>query len=156
MTANSLPSSRPAVTEIQSNAIIQPNCTLTSCIIQSNVIVGAGSVIMEGAIVETGAVILPGSVVPPGRLIPANEVWGGNPVRYVRDLKQSEQFNNYVQSYVHVDCGRKIGAGYEPWDDSYLFKESSYEEANASLVDYEPNNMVANRYNPGQGKHYIL
>lgn len=30
------------------------------------------------------------SVVPPGRLIPAGQLWGGNPVEYIRDLTPKE------------------------------------------------------------------
>ena len=41
---------------------------------------------MQGTRIERGAHILAGSVVPPGRLIPAGQVWGGNPVAFVRDL----------------------------------------------------------------------
>ena len=41
---------------------------------------------MQGARIERGAHILAGSVVAPGRLIPAGQVWGGNPVAFVRDL----------------------------------------------------------------------
>ena len=39
---------------------------------------------MQGARLERGCVILPNSVVQPGRLIPAGQVWGGNPVEFVR------------------------------------------------------------------------
>jgi len=44
---------------------------------------------MEGAILEEGCIIAPNSVIPPGRVVKARQVWGGNPVKYIR--KASEQ-----------------------------------------------------------------
>ena len=64
--------------------MISPGCTLYSCTIQRQAFIGANSVILEGAKIAEGAVILPNSVVPPGRVVPANQVWGGNPIKFVR------------------------------------------------------------------------
>jgi len=47
-------------------------------------------VVLEGALVEAGAVVEPGSLVPQGARIPSNEVWGGNPVQFVRKLEYKE------------------------------------------------------------------
>ena len=66
---------------------------------------GHNSVILEGSRIEEGAVILPNSVVPPGRIIPSNQIWGGNPVRYVRDLKTNEVFTNYANTLRIWDYG---------------------------------------------------
>lgn len=57
---------------------------------------------MQGARIERGAHILPNSIVPPGRLIPAGQVWGGNPIAYVRDLSQEEMISNYTKSYTNT------------------------------------------------------
>ena len=54
---------------------------------------------MQGSRIERGAVVLPNSVVPPGRLIPGGQVWGGNPVTFVRSLSEKEQLDNYAASY---------------------------------------------------------
>jgi hypothetical protein len=40
--------------------------------------------------------------VQPGRLIPAGQVWGGNPVKFVRNLTQEEQVKNYAKSYTSI------------------------------------------------------
>jgi carbonic anhydrase/acetyltransferase-like protein (isoleucine patch superfamily) len=85
-TACSLPHGLSASVNIGKNVTIEPNCSIYSCIIDDDVYIGQGTVIMQGARIERGAHILPGSVVPPGRLIPAGQVWGGNPVAFVRDL----------------------------------------------------------------------
>ena len=88
---------------------VESNCSIHSSIIDDDVIIGHDSVIMEGSRIERGAVILPNSVVPPGRLIPAGQVWGGNPIAYVRDLTQEEMLENYAQSYTNT--GTEFEAG---------------------------------------------
>jgi acetyltransferase-like isoleucine patch superfamily enzyme len=50
-----------------------------------DVIVGVDSVILKGVTIGDGAVVAAGSVVT--RSVPANEVWGGNPARKIRDRK---------------------------------------------------------------------
>ena len=51
--------------------------------------------ILEGARLEAGCELAPGSVVPPGRLVPAKQLWGGNPIEYIKDLDVGEMFHNY-------------------------------------------------------------
>lgn len=106
-TAASLPTGIQASVTIAPNVYIGPRCTLYSCTIEEFAHIGEGSVIMEGARVEHNAMVAPGSVVPPGRLIPAKQLWGGNPVQYIRDL-------------------------YEP-DDAHLKDELDYQATNASI-----------------------
>lgn len=91
-TASSLPSGLSAELEIGTRSLISSGCTLYSCQIGNGVFIGANSVILEGARLETGAVILPNSVVPPGRVVPANQVWGGNPIKFIRFAKDQEKF----------------------------------------------------------------
>jgi len=50
-----------------------------------DVIVGVNSVILKGVSIGDGAVVAAGSVVT--RSIPANEIWGGNPARKIRDRR---------------------------------------------------------------------
>jgi len=52
-------------------------------LIGKDVIVGVNSVILKGVHIGDGAVVAAGSVVT--KSIPANEVWGGNPARKIRD-----------------------------------------------------------------------
>jgi len=68
-----------------------------------NVMIGNGAVVLEGALVEEGAVVEAGSVVPAGARVPAKEVWGGNPLKFVRKLEYKELDN-------------PVYAGRELWD----------------------------------------
>lgn len=101
-TACALPHGISASVNIGKNVTIEPNCSIYSCIIDDDVVIGHGSIIMQGARLERGCHVLPNSVVQPGRLIPAGQVWGGSPVKFVRNLTQEEQVQNYAKSYTNV------------------------------------------------------
>ena len=49
-------------------------------------VIGTRSLILDGSQLERGCVIEANSIVPPGRVIPANQVWGGSPVCFIRDI----------------------------------------------------------------------
>merc|ERR1711943_85757 len=66
---------------IGDNAIIDAGCLLQGCVIQ------------DGAIIGRNSVIAAGSFVPVDAKIPSKQLWGGNPVQYIRDLTQEEVDN---------------------------------------------------------------
>ena len=41
--------------------------------------------------VQSGALVAAGAVVQPNTVVEAGQVWGGNPAKYIRDLKQNEK-----------------------------------------------------------------
>ena len=86
-TAASTASGISAQLVIQQDVVVQNGCTLYSCIINDKVFIGYNSVILEGAIIEEGAIIAPNSVVPANRVVPAGQVWGGNPIKFIRHAK---------------------------------------------------------------------
>lgn len=90
-TCASLPNGLPAKLNIGKYSLIQSGCTLYSCSLGKNVFVGHNSVIMEGAIIGDGVIIDPYSVVPPGRMIPNAQHWGGNPIKFIRDVEDRDQ-----------------------------------------------------------------
>lgn len=131
-TANSLPTGFSAGVFIGQHCIIQPGCSIYSSVIEDEVFIGANSVIMEGVRIEKGAIILPNSVVPPGRLIPASQVWGGNPVQYIRDAKESEVFAHYAFTYEIYSLSTSYLNQFTPWSYNYLEKQSTREEVDLS------------------------
>jgi len=84
---------------IKNNVFIGPNVTFTNdkypkskhypreyqkTLILENVSIGAGSIILGGITIGEGALIGAGSVVT--KNIPPNELWLGNPAKFVRKL----------------------------------------------------------------------
>ena len=89
-TATAIPHGIAPSVNIGKNVTVEANCTLYSCIIDDDVVIGHNSIIMPGVRLERGCQILPNSIVQPGRLIPAGQVWGGSPVKFVRNLTEQE------------------------------------------------------------------
>lgn len=88
-----LPSSFPrhsAATRIGQYVTIGTCSSISSAVVEDNVLVGARSVLGSGSYVEANAALEAGTVVEPGQLIPSGQLWGGNPARYVRDLDGNE------------------------------------------------------------------
>jgi acetyltransferase-like isoleucine patch superfamily enzyme len=52
--------------------------------IEDDVFIGAHSIILKGVTIGRGSIIAAGSVV--SKSIPQNEIWGGNPVAYIKSL----------------------------------------------------------------------
>lgn len=52
--------------------------------IGNNVFIGGGAIILKGSVIGDNAVLAAGSVL--SGTIPANEVWGGNPARFIKKL----------------------------------------------------------------------
>merc|ERR1712072_91934 len=82
-----------ASTYIASHCRIGCRAYVKGCTILDNPTIGDGAVVLEGALVEENAVVEAGSVVPRGARIPAKEVWGGNPVQFIRKLEYKEMDN---------------------------------------------------------------
>lgn len=130
ITSNAVPTNVLSSTTIGKSVTIENNCTLYSCIIDDGVYIGANTIILEGSKVEKGAAISPNSFVPPGRLIPAGQLWGGNPVNYIRELSEQERLANvelslrkWQQALVHkeaLNCDSKLNPESEEKLTSYL------------------------------------
>ena len=136
-TVASIETGTSAAVEIMSNSIIGSNCTLCSCVIYPECYIGPNCTILPGARLEEGAVLAPGSVVPPGRLIPAGQVWGGNPVEYIRTLSHTEQFTNYTFSYSHLELSQVHKALYSYFPNAYMMKPTSKEDLDIPRDMYE-------------------
>mmetsp|Transcript_25338 Transcript_25338/g.70878 ORF Transcript_25338/g.70878 Transcript_25338/m.70878 type:complete len:205 (+) Transcript_25338:110-724(+) len=64
--------------------------SLAGCTIGDASLIGMNAVVQEGATVESGAVVAAGAVVGGGTTVPSGQVWGGNPLKFLRDVKPEE------------------------------------------------------------------
>jgi carbonic anhydrase/acetyltransferase-like protein (isoleucine patch superfamily) len=93
-------------TTIGSGITIGHQVLLHACTLMDDCFVGMGATIIDGVVVERGAFIAAGSVVTPHKRVPTGQMWGGNPAKYMRDLKPEEtafipvSAENYVR-HVH-------------------------------------------------------
>lgn len=71
---------------------------LHGCTIGNKCTIGIGATVLEGAVVEDGAFVAAGAVVPAGTRIPAGEVWGGNPLKFLRKTQYHEV------KYAEIEC----------------------------------------------------
>lgn len=53
-------------------------------IIEDNAFIGARSIILKGVTIGANSIIGAGSVVT--KSIPANEIWAGNPAKFIRKI----------------------------------------------------------------------
>jgi len=94
-------------------------CYLKACTVQDHVTIGDGCIVQEGALIEARAVLEPGSVVPAGARIPGGELWGGNPVAFVRKLDRSELDKpEYKSKALHM-LGEEHQAEFLPHGSAY-------------------------------------
>lgn len=77
-------------TYIGSDITIGHGAILHACTLQDACFIGMGATILDGVVVESGAMVAAGAVVTPGKRVLRGELWGGNPARKLRDLKEEE------------------------------------------------------------------
>jgi hypothetical protein len=144
----------PATVNIGYNVTIGANCTLYSCHIEDDVFIGDKCVVLEGARIEKSAQLAPGSVVPPGRLIPAKQLWGGNPVAFIKDLDIGEVWANYTKSYVTSSLGMACINEFTTWNSAYMLRESSKSDVSPDEGDLTEQTTAPDYYQ-FVAKHYI-
>ena len=66
-------------------------CMLHGCPLGHRILVGMGAIIMDGTIVEDDVFIGAGTVVPPNKILKSGYLYVGNPMKQVRELKESEK-----------------------------------------------------------------
>jgi carbonic anhydrase/acetyltransferase-like protein (isoleucine patch superfamily) len=123
-TCASLPNGLVAELHIDGWSVIESGCTLYSCTIGKFCLVGENSVVMEGAVLEDGAVLAPGSVVPPGRVVPAGQMWGGNPIRFLRYCEHKHPKTVQKLAIQYTSIGLHLDREYLPYCNAFLQKEN--------------------------------
>ena len=82
-------------TIIGEGVIIGHGARLHGCTLEDGCLVGIGAIVLDGVIVERGAFIAAGALVTPGKRVPSGELWGGNPARKLRDMRDAD--NEYLR-----------------------------------------------------------
>lgn len=84
--------------EIGDDVSIGHNVTLHGCKIRNLALIGMGAVVMDDAEVGEGALVAAGSVVLSRTKIGPNEMWGGAPARFIKnvDPRQSAELNQKI------------------------------------------------------------
>ena len=78
-------------TEIGDNVTIGHNATIHACKIKDNALIGMGSIILDNAVVNSMSFVAAGAVVTPGTNIEENQLWAGNPARFIRLINENEK-----------------------------------------------------------------
>lgn len=103
---------------------IGANSSISSAIVEDNVVIGARSVLEPGAYVEENAAIEAGTRVEAGALIPSGQLWGGNPARYVRDLDGHEIAEIRSVAEQTYGASQDHAAQSTPWGMAYVETEA--------------------------------
>ena len=75
---------------IGADVTVGHKCMLHGCTLGDRILVGMGAIIMDGAIVESDVFIGAGALVPPNKTLLSGYLYVGNPVKQIRQLKESE------------------------------------------------------------------
>ena len=67
------------------------NATIHACEIGDYSLIGMGSVILDQSLIQNKAFIAAGAVVTPGSLVKSNELWAGNPAKFIRKISVTEE-----------------------------------------------------------------
>ncbi|KFK44104.1 hypothetical protein AALP_AA1G216400 [Arabis alpina] len=77
-------------TIIGDNVTIGHSAVLHGCTVEDETLIGMGATLLDGVVVEKHSIVAAGALVRQNTRIPAGEIWGGNPARFLRKLKEKE------------------------------------------------------------------
>lgn len=122
--ASVTPTGFKAVCSIGSWCTIGQGAVLRGCVVEDMCLVGPGSVLLEGSLMESKSVLEPGSVLPAGARVPSGEMWGGNPVKFVRKLESDElkDLEKHATSISSLASEHK--EQFSPYGTTYQLRES--------------------------------
>lgn len=64
---------------------------LHGCTIHNDALIGMGAILLDNVVVESGALVAAGTLVPPGKVVRAGTVVAGNPMRVLRECRESDR-----------------------------------------------------------------
>ncbi|XP_047971511.1 gamma carbonic anhydrase 1, mitochondrial-like [Salvia hispanica] len=75
---------------IGDNVTVGHSAVLHSCTVEDEAFIGMGATLLDGVVVEKHAMVAAGALVRQNTRIPSGEIWGGNPAKFLRNLKDDE------------------------------------------------------------------
>lgn len=78
-------------TTIGNGITIGHSVLLHACTLEDDCFIGMHSTVMDFATVKSGGMVAAGALVTPNKTIPSGQIWGGNPAKFLRDMKQEEK-----------------------------------------------------------------
>ena len=63
--------------------------------------------------------------MPPGRLVPAYQVWGGNPIKFIRHAREQTGFVTANVAESQFGVAQQYVYQFLPYNNAYLFKQNS-------------------------------
>lgn len=90
-------------TKIGSGITIGHSVLIHACTLEDECFIGMHSTIMDNVIVKSHGMVAAGALVTPGKIVPPEEIWAGNPAKFLRKMRQEEldfipiSARNYVE-----------------------------------------------------------
>lgn len=78
-------------TVIGSDVTIGHQATIHAATIEDFGFIGMGSVVLDFAVVERFGFLAAGAVLTPKKRLPKDQLWAGNPARYLREITKEER-----------------------------------------------------------------
>ncbi|MGV2293306.1 gamma carbonic anhydrase family protein [Trinickia sp. YCB016] len=75
---------------------------LHACTIERGGFVGFGARVLDAAVVKTGGMLAAGSLLTSGKIVGENELWAGNPAKFLRLLTEEERLAMRASSERYV------------------------------------------------------
>lgn len=131
---------------IGESTTVGSNCHLHGCFIDTVCSIGSNTTIRYGACISPHSIITPGSVVEEDQYIPPNEVWGGNPARFIRAAGDVDKFETFAESEelyrLHMDyMDTQVTYG-TVWAEYDEVVQKTEDELRSVLQDRDPSDLL--------------
>lgn len=118
-TVSSLESGFPAEVSIGDKVTIGHGALLTSCTIADKALIGQGAIIQAGAEIGSNSIIAAGAVVLPNTVVPSNQLWAGNPAKYIRDVTEEEVAGLEKSATTYSNLAKEHAEEFLPFGTAY-------------------------------------
>jgi gamma-carbonic anhydrase len=78
-------------TRVGDRVTVGHSAILHGCTIHDEVLIGMGAIVLDNAVVESGSLVAAGTLVPPGKVVRAGTVVAGNPMKVLRECRDSDR-----------------------------------------------------------------